>query len=146
MNQYEINHEMLRAPLWYVSNITRFCQLRLNSDHMLQPSGEGEVKAGFGERLEGGCLPARLLCHRDILAEQVQGQDGNVEGVSRQLPFRSSWRCPLLTRYGCLHKQVIVIKTFLECYARMIEILKAGWFKEGLLNCNGSPTHPCRHL
>ena len=75
---------------------------------MLKPGGEAEVKTGLGERLEGRSLPARLLGQRDLLAEQVQGQDGHVQGVSRQLPFRSSWRSPLLTRRGCLLTQVIV--------------------------------------
>ena len=95
------------SPLWHVCNITRFCQPRLNSGHLLKPSGEGEVKAGLGERLKGGSLPARLLSEWDLLGEQVHGQDGHVEGVSRQLPFRSSWRGPLLTRRGCLQCRLL---------------------------------------
>ena len=97
------------APLWKVSNIASDCHFRLNSDHVLKPSGEGEVERGLGERLEGRSLPARLLGGRD-LAEHLQGQDGQIQGLFRQLPFRRSWRSPLLTRRGCLLTQVIVAK------------------------------------
>ena len=50
------------APFWNVSNITGVCQWRFNSDHMLKSTGEGEVKATLGKRLERRrSFPARLL-------------------------------------------------------------------------------------
>ena len=92
-----------QAPPWKVSNVTGISHLRLNSDHMQKLSGESEVKAGSSKRNKGRRVPARLLA---LLREDFHGQDGDVEGVSGQLPFRGSWRSPLLARRGSLLQQI----------------------------------------
>ena len=50
-----------QAPLRNVGNITGVRHWRLNCEHMLKPSGEGEIKAGLCKRLKWWSLPARLL-------------------------------------------------------------------------------------